>query len=641
MRNLRVTASCNLLRALLLLPGAPRMLDAQVADSIQALPLVDIRDTRFGDTGFARWKADSLPANGILNLTERLFWENPLDVRSNAPGTLATLSARGLGPTHTPVFWYGLNLQSPMNGVVDASLLPLWPGDRLEVRFGGQSTTGSSGAMGGAVSIEPRLPETPGFSVSASAAAGSFKRRDAMLEAGWQTANWTSLWRGNWQQADNDFPFRNTTQLGKPQVRQPNNRLEKWDLQQFNRWPVNARNTLETAFWRQSSFREIPPAMTEMPAESWQRDRATRAVLRWEHRTSRQAYWHQRLAWMQETLYFRLRSDTDTSRAHTGVWGAEYSAAAGPQVHWKAGASGIFQTAQVDGYADSTYWYRQGRAAAYAMLEWRLPKGRITALARQEWTDQRAAPFTWTLGGQFRVAPGSSLRMHASRNFNLPTLNDRFWRTLGKNELLPESGYSADLGLVFQKNTKPVMGLSAEAGVFNLLIDNWILWQPDSSGIFRPGNLRQVWSRGLEAAIQYFGPAGKGRFTLSARYRLARTTNTKAYDNNSDILRKQLPYVPAHTGSLTIGFVQNRFSATYLHHFTGSRYTSSDNRSRLPFFSTGNVLCRYRVSAAWAFDARLENCWNTAYTVIAYRPMPGLSWRAGIQWFMTQHPLRP
>src|SRR5262245_18926043 len=155
----------------------PLLLQAQ-PDTTLPLPSVTIRDARFDNTGFTSWQSDSQPVNGPVNLSDRLLWENPVAVRANAPGTLATLSARGAGPSHTPVFWNGVNLQSPQNGVVDAALIPLWPGDRLEVRYGGQRAIQSSGAMGGSVILEPEYSLPENFSGSLGGSLGSFGRYD-------------------------------------------------------------------------------------------------------------------------------------------------------------------------------------------------------------------------------------------------------------------------------------------------------------------------------------------------------------------------------------------------------------------------------------------------------------------------------
>ena len=628
---------------LFLLFFLPAVLPAQ-SDTTLAIPPVTIRDARFDQTGFAAWRADSLPLNGATSLSERLFWENPLALRTNAPGTLATVSARGAGPARTPVFWNGLNLQSPQNGVADAALLPLWPGDRIEVRYGGQSAALSSGAMGGSVLVETGSKAPVGFSGSAGGTLGSFGNRDAQLAVGMAQEKWSSQWRAVRQQADNDFPFKNTTQPGNPATRQTNNRLEKLDLQQFNRVVLNEKNILHTAFWHQRAFREIPPAMTEAASETWQRDRSSRFVASWQHSPAPQVSWQTRAAWVDEAVYFNLRGDVDSSRARTALLNSEYTAAASRRLYWKAGATVIRQWAQADGYADTARWYGQTRLAGYGMAEWRLPNGRLTVLLRQEWTrDQgKAAPFTWSLGGQTGLGKAGALRFHISRNFNLPTFNDRFWLEYGRTDLKPEKGYSADLGWIY--STKPALStqifrqtFSAEAGVFQLLLDDWILWLPGPDGLFRPGNLRKVWSRGLETGLHWNLAFGNWKLGASGRYQYAVTTNAAVYGGSEGVLNKQLPYTPNHSGGIIWKFACGGFSGAYLQQWTGKRFVTSDNLDAVDGFTTGNLLLQWdfrlrsmRLPGAFSIHFRLENLWDSAYQVIEYHPMPGRAFRLGV-----------
>ena len=620
----------------------PLSLSAQ-PDTTLPLPPVTIRDARFTQTGFSAWRADSLPRSGAMNLSDRLLWENPVAVRANAPGTLATVSARGAGPSRTPVFWHGLNLQSPQNGVVDASLLPLWPGDRLEVRYGGQSAARSSGAMGGSILIEPVFAAHDGFSGSLSGARGSFGRKDAQAALGFTQNKLATQARIAWQKADNNFPFKNTAQLGQPEVRQVNNALEKLDIQQFNRLVINEKNTIRTAFWRQRAHREIPPAMTEAPSDTWQRDRSTRIIADWEHSPAARALWQTRAAYVDEAIFFNLRGDVDSSRARTALLGSEFAAAAGPQLSWKAGSTAIRQWAQADGYADTLRWYGQTRLAGFGMAEWRLPNGRVTALLRQEWMPdfEKTAPFTWSLGARLHWKKAGTLRFHASRNFNLPTFNDRFWLEYGKVGLKPEKGYSGDVGWVFSTESRagkePIhQAFSAEITTFHLLLDDWILWQPGADGIFRPGNLRKVWSRGVELNGHWKWKISSWKLGISGRYQYVKTTNLAVYGGSEDVLHKQLPYTPNHSAGATMHLEKNWFSAVYLHQWTGQRFATSDNLDVLDGFGTGNLLLQCVLKTAKPqnatvnIDFRLENIWNAPYQIIAYRPMPGRSFRAGL-----------
>jgi vitamin B12 transporter len=600
-------------------------------DTALTLQTITIRDAYFLNTGFASWHADSLPTAGAGSLAERLLWENPLTVRATGPGTLATVSARGTGPSHTPVFWQGLNLQNPMHGVVDVALLPLWPGDAVEVKYGGQSAFQSSGAMGGAVYIKPAAwSEHPGWSGSVGMGAGSFGRWEGQAAAEYAGQNGGSTIRAAWQKAENDFPFRNTAIIGTPEVRQRNNFGEKFDLQQFNRLKISDKNSLETSIWYQRAYREIPPTMTAAPTDTWQRDHALRAVATWNQTVSGRSAWQHRLAWLDESIDFYLYGTTENSRSRTAIAASEFFTAIGPRLTLKTGLTGWWQQAKADGYADSTNWFQQRRLAGTAMAEYRWKTIRVSASARQEWAENQAAPFTWSLGGHWQLPRQFALRLHVSRNFNLPTFNDRFWRALGNPDLKPEQGYSADAGLMWKRG-----GFSAEFTTFQILLDDWILWQPGPDGLSRPGNLRQVWSRGTESSASWLFTGLGSRWKIQARHQFVRATNTAIYSANTGSLYKQLPYTPQHSGSIMAQWTLGEWSAAYLHQWTGSRFRLADNSLELPGFHTGSLLFKYDLK--WlqqqiSLHFRLENCWNSAYQILEYQPMPGRSWRGGVQW---------
>jgi len=635
-------------------------LKAQTKDSIQypnipisnypsILPEFTIRDVRFEGTGYTLWKADSLPLNGSIALSDRLLWENALDVRANAPGTLATVSVRGSGPNRTPVFWNGLNLQSPMNGVVDASLLPLWPGDQLEIQYGGQSAAKSTGAMGGSVVIvQGQQNFDAGFSGFCSGAAGSFGRLEGSAGMGFSGKKIASNIRATWQQADNEFKFQKQGLDGQfYTTRQVNNFLEKTDLQQFNQLKINEKNVLKTAVWLQSAFREIPPSTTEAPRETWQRDRSHRAVATWEHAPNPRILWITRAAWLDDFLAFHLAGDTDTSRSRQVLLSSERSASVGNNWAWRTGSTALRQWAQVDGYADSTRWFGQTRFAGYAMGEWKQANIRFSGLIRQEWAEAQAAPFTWSLGGEFGLGRVGEAKFHLSRNFNLPTFNDRYWEKLGRPELRPEKGYSSDLAWVFHRPD-----FSFELSGFQLILDDWILWQPDSSGLFRPDNLRKVWSRGIEVSGGFTRRSqSDGRFTrrsqsdggftrqsqseggwkvdLTGRFQFSKTTNVAVYGGSESVLGKQLPFTPKISGGLSLRLTRGIFSAAYLQQFTGERLDNGGKE--IESFTIVNLLATCALfKRRLTIDFRLENLWNAQYEIIRYRPMPGRAWRFGV-----------
>lgn len=609
------------------------------SDSIYSeinIPETIILEQRFNRTGFNIWAADSLPTAAVLSLTNRLFWENGLNLRQNAPGTLATISARGAGPNRTAVLWNGLNLQSPMNGVVDASLLPLWQGDKVEVQQGGNSAAQSSGAMGGSVLIEtPFQQKKPGLSGQLGLNAGSFAQQSTQGSLDFVGDKISSRIRANWQSAENNFPFQVKGLNGQfVKTKQPNNFAEKTDIQQFNQVLLNKRNILKTAAWYQHSFRQIPPATTEAPSNTWQRDWSGRGVATWDFNPAPTSKLQTKAAWQDEFIGFHFAGETEESRAQTALLGTEWRQRNSRNFDWKLG--GTLQRIQAisDGYKNKRQWYAQTRLAGYAQAEQSFVGiGKVSAMLRQEWVQAQASPFTWTLGWEFPTGKLGLLRGHVSRNFNLPTFNDRFWETLDNSTLKPEKGYSADLGWAFKKHC-----FTAEITAFQLLLDDWILWQPSPlDGIFRPGNLRKVNSRGLETSSSFTVDCWGIQWKTKGNIQWSATKNIAVYGGSEAVLGKQLPYTPRVSAGIGLWAARAGFTGAYLHQFTGKRFVTTDNKSELPSFHTGTLLLRYafqHTSWHWmrgmSIDLSLENIWDQKYESLANRPMPGRNWRLGL-----------
>jgi len=60
----------------------------------------------------------------LNDIGELLASYTPVFVKSYGKGSLSTVSFRGTGASHTKVLWEGLNINSPMLGQTDFSLLP-------------------------------------------------------------------------------------------------------------------------------------------------------------------------------------------------------------------------------------------------------------------------------------------------------------------------------------------------------------------------------------------------------------------------------------------------------------------------------------------------------------------------------------
>ena len=81
------------------------------------------------------------------NLVEVLSLQSNIFIKNYGPGNSATTTLRGAASAHTPVLWNGFNLQSPMLGQVDLSLLPVLFTDEIKIQYAAAALYGAAAPL--------------------------------------------------------------------------------------------------------------------------------------------------------------------------------------------------------------------------------------------------------------------------------------------------------------------------------------------------------------------------------------------------------------------------------------------------------------------------------------------------------------
>ncbi|MCB0546894.1 MAG: TonB-dependent receptor, partial [Phaeodactylibacter sp.] len=172
----------------------------------------------------------------------------------------------------------------------------------------------------------------------------------------------------------------------------------------------------------------------------------------------------------------------------------------------------------------------------------------------------------------------------------------------------------------------------AQLSGFNYNVEDWIMWLPEG-GLFRPENVRQVWSRGGSAQLRLVRQLGRGRLTAEGNYSYTRSTNERSRRASDPAVGQQLIYVPLHQGSASLSWQRGGWYLSYLQEWAGRTYILSDNSEALPGFSVGAL----RLSRGWSWKlfsgrvyVKVENLWGENYELVANRPLPGRYYRVGI-----------
>ena len=557
------------------------------------------------------------------NLGEALTLNTPIFIKNYGPGRLATSTIRGASAAQTAVIWNGFNINSPMLGQTDFSLIPSFFIDKIGVEYGSNSTSWGSGAIGGAIILENENAFNQGWKAAWSSSVGSFSNFFNGLNASYSNARFSTTTKVFYQTGKNDFPIKN----GQSD-RLVHSDVEKWGVLQKNGFQLKDNQLLELNIWYQTADRNLPPNLLQKTSVAAQADESFRTTLNWKLVKDksilqlRNGLFYERLFFQDTIAAIDSRSRTWTNRSEV-----EWTQKLSPQHSINLGANYAYLKAISTGYDQEDP--SQNRATIFAMYHWQsLSKKWATQLAlRQEWVDGNRTPFIPSIGFSGSLTKHFSINGKIAKSYRVPTFNDLFWQNQGNQNLLSEDGWNEELGLNYQAKKHWELGITA----YNRTINNWILWQPEN-GIWRPNNLLKVWSRGIENVIKFDKTFNEVQFNFSFQYDLTFSTNQKGINATDASVDKQLIYVPRHKWNAVLLMVYKDWTLSYTHQYTGKVFTLSDNTDFLPAYHL-DYLSLYKKLRINDLEGnafvKFNNLFGVNYQVIAQFAMPRQHFEVG------------
>jgi vitamin B12 transporter len=596
---------------------------AQEEDTL-TLPVFKLEKSRINEYSSGQKvqpiETDNIRNNPSLNLSDILSQHTNIFFKTYGISSLSTPSFRGTSANHTAILWNGLNLQSSMNGQYDISLIPAFFLDRVNISYGGNSSLAGSGAIGGSINLESMPVFNKGFSGRISTSFGSFNDYFQGIEIGHSGKKFYSSIRLFHHTARNDFKYINTAQFGSPEEKLENAAFLKYGLMQENFVLFKKNQFLKTSLLYIFSDRELPPTMTMNQSISSQEDQNLRAnisyIKKWEKLSL-----IVNTGFLNEEIYYH----DPTINLHTENIGQ--SIISDIELKYKFSESHLFSFGTHNTYVQSeTGNYagvrNQTRNALFASYKYisKNKKLNTSVSGRQEFVDGKIFPFTPALGFHYNLYKHLFVSAALSRNIRIPTFNDWYWIPGGNPDLKPEKSWNQELSLKFENK------LNFQITVFNSLVDDWIMWTPQTPNIWTPKNIKEVWSRGFESSLAIPFKLGNNNFEISGMHTYTLSTNKRVSDNLIQTLNKQLIYVPYHVFNGGLSYTNKHFSAQLNYQFVGERYTTTDNSKSVDAYGVMNlnILKKVRLkkfSSEMNFTVR--NIFDTDYQVIEWRPMPG------------------
>ncbi|MEM9857023.1 MAG: TonB-dependent receptor [Bacteroidota bacterium] len=572
-------------------------------------------------------------AKNQTNLRQILASQSSVNIRAYGVSGLSTVSFRGTGSNHSAIFWEGVNLQSPMNGGLDLTLLPISFVDDVQLQLGASGALFGAGTLGGSIQLKSSQPifEKKPISISLDQQIGSFGQYYQGGTISLSQNNIQMKVRAFRNTADNNFEFYN--RFVQRNEEQENAAIDQHGVLIEPSLKLGKNGILQAKYWYQDNTVQIPKTASEGGiSDDIQKDRFHRSVL-----TYTSQWENAKIKALTSFLNHRLRFNQAMPNI-SNSWISEFQGDLNLRrnVQLQVGVNHTYEVAEVRNYGGNDP--RRNQTALFASVKKLFSsKMEATLAARQTYVDGELTPFVPSLGLEFFANRWYSIKAKVAKSFRLPTFNDLYWVSgtdNGNPDLTSEQGINLELGHKISYDN-----LDLELTAYSNHIDNWIQWRPNDRGNWSPINVLRAWTRGIEFASAYTYRL-RDDLTLAGtlNYTYTRATSERVNSAISASEKgKDLIYVPRHQGAAiaTINWKKTFFMINQT--YTGRQFTTSDNKERwaLDPFALLDVAIGHSTllkQHSLSVSLRINNIMNQAYEIRSAYPMPGINYNLNLNY---------
>lgn len=563
------------------------------------------------------------------SIADLLSGNSAIHIKSYGSGGLATPSFRGTGPSHTRVSWNDVNLNSPMLGQFDLSLIPAGFIDGVNIYYGAGSMGINSGGFGGVIDLETSATSSDDNGITVNPGFGSYGRFSGLVKAGTGNERVRSVTKAFLSDAKNNYPYINNVSEDSPkkEIRENNEVSSAGFIQEL--YLINPGNTLSARLWYQSATRNLPAPIispTQNPPEK-QDDESLRAMVSFTSDRNiadigiTAAFIADRLRYNNE-----LASIRSVNNSRTFTLKGSYKRRINDYLLMEAAFNDELSHVSTSNYNGN----KSGNIASFDLLAESMPVSWFSArlLVRELIHDDVLLTPDFSLSTEFRPFTQKYyfFKASVSKNSKVPTLNDMYWSPGGNADLRNETGYSTELTWEMTNKHDGPFKVKNDITFFRNDINNLIQWRPGEFSFWEAVNLGSAITTGLETGADISYSFSKADLGLIANYvhTLARSREPYSENNTSD--GAQLIYVPENQLNFLLRLNWHNFFASFRTDYTGKRYITADNSAYLPHFAVSGINAGTRIKLSHhSIDVSLSvnNLFDAAYQNIAYYPMPG------------------
>lgn len=567
--------------------------------------------------------------NLSVNLADLLGSQSGVFIKDYGPGQLSTPTFRGGDATQTVVLYNGAKINSPTLGSIDFTLIPTSQFSRIGLLSSASSNVFASGGIGGGVELESKI-NLQDFFVNATAGVGSFGTNNSQLDVNYPfqfgSIKLAVYYSNSRFEAENNFNYTDIYSIPYSEKLRKHSSIDVLNQQLNLAILLSSKTYLQINSWNTRANRNIPkPINLRETFTQFQNDISNRVQLLLNHEFNQQ---HK-----LDLMVFHDRTSNQYQDSLAGIDNSNDYDNGQLQLAW----SWQPKNGYIKLYNQLTSNYTAATSKNFDGLKTQLGIG---SLHRFSWesklkklrfdlgtrTLKQDDVFEWLpfISGAFNLSSKYHLNLFSSisRSARFATLNELYWQPGGNTNLQSEVGTSAEFGLKREvKSEKFNFSLTAYASQ----IKDRIRWLPNGA-VFSPINIAESRNFGLDLNFNHCLYQTREvslflRNSMSLVYAKGRVQTADDF--------KTLSFIPMMKSSSSINLDVNKWKLLVTQTFTSKRYITSNETAYMPAYSLLDVVTSYRFKFL-DISLSIENCLNTGFQNLPWRPMPGRSFHTQI-----------
>jgi vitamin B12 transporter len=581
--------------------------------------------------GFKSFIIDSAALSDYThgNLADLLSEYSGIFIKSYGMGGSATTAFRGTGANHTQITWNDINLNHPMLGQSDLSLITTGLIDDIRIYYGGASMILNSGGIGGIINLETKPVWKKETVISIMPGLGSYGRYSGIVKVRSGNANFQTVTKALLQSSENDFRYLNTEISSDPvwETRQHSQVNQRGFIQEL--YYRKAKYMTSARIWYQSSDRNLPSSILSQQVISGEKqfDESFRTILNYDFSEGKTDLFFTGAFLLSRLNYSNtLASINSLNLSETLIFKTGTENLIGENIKLRVVFDEELSFIRSNNYDQNE---ARGTSTLTASAERNMgDRFGAAILLREIYSKNNFLIPDFSAGFQFRLVDQKEyfLKANFSRNSKIPTMNDLFWEPGGNPKLKNEYAFISELSFEMQKKISSPVTLKYDLSLFRNSIKDMIQWLPGEYSYWTADNIQNVNSTGLESSlsVQYSGNRVTSGFMAGYSYTRATAAGTNI--RNNTLSGKQLMYIPENQANASLRFSYRNYYSCWIANMTGRRYITVENSKYLPGYFLNDLTTGVKLNLKGNMldlNVKIDNLFNVTYQTIAYYPQPG------------------